>query len=378
MDAGGELVYSGYIFASEYSDKLSARLKFEEATPLSKTLGILKRTLKYNLIDFPLCDFFFITHHEYFGHGSVDRVVSHNYLGEPKWDFNIRFALTPSPLPFTGPFDIGGSYRCYRRIKNIDENLYFQIGGSNGTLLLSDIIFEKIFTSKKIDYYTSLLYFKSRLDIFGYVISTRDEKEEDFPGFHDFEIYLYKINKKYGYTDVSEYKLTSSEMKRKVYLSLIDPMLLYSIYNFYHYLFTGNKETKIALIKIKEFALLPTIKTDATPWGLENYLDLYFRYNELVGKLYTRKGDETFEDFWGVGISLNGFKLFDEKLILGCSVDYWKQPKVKNGFNTAINSTVLLDSLAVKLKMGYKTTGYLLGEDLAEGFYGNIGVSFGR
>ena len=145
------------------------------------------------------------------------------------------------------------------------------------------------------------------------------------------------------------------------------------------------------MIKIGNVKYLPSVNLALTPFGSEFYLNNYFKCNHHTFKIYARYGDPKFENFWGAGAS--ALNLFQNKcLYLNASSDMWSQPSLTlqsgnyssrvtgKGFGGCVSATIGIKILNNKFNIvaqtGYKTDGFLQGENLSKGFFIGAGIGF--
>ena len=100
------------------------------------------------------------------------------------------------------------------------------------------------------------------------------------------------------------------------------------------------------------------------------------------------RGDKKLANYWGFGISFRN-KVNDQITFTG-EYDLWNQPTMDLGGSQTFNTTAGLGTrislitnyqvknlpIGIHTQIGYKTTGYLEGEQLDEGWILRIGLMF--
>ncbi len=175
--------------------------------------------------------------------------------------------------------------------------------------------------------------------------------------------------------------MTVSELKSRNRVNLINPFLWYSLYvQLKTHLYDGNSSADLAMIPIKHFHYLPSLRMPLTPFGPEYHLENYLRFNTRVALVDVHVGDKRFYRSWGgVGVSVQNV-LQRKRLSVDIDLAAWKQPGLElirraegfkgEGTGGSLSFTGHYDlstarkSASVLLQLGYKSAGYLEGYDL--------------
>lgn len=184
------------------------------------------------------------------------------------------------------------------------------------------------------------------------------------------------------FTDMSVYKNDFLQdqfkrMKTTQLLQLFDPTLLFFIYGNYNYLVKGNPFTKALMFNVSGVKFMPSIRANLGELGAENYFDMFFKIKKMPAfNIYYRQGGNLFHEIKGTGIEIRNINLIKDKLKLSSQLDYWYNEKeLQNGLNVYEDIKAYpTKKWLVKIGIGYKSEGGLMGKPYREGLYGNIGV----
>jgi len=377
---GAENVLSLHKGIYTLENKLLKTRWFDEETFGKKALGISYRLGKTIFLDNVIDYVAIVGLHEIFGHGSRLREVNAE---------DIRYQVNPPP-----PYGRGGgsTYGRYppHRIITIDENLAMVIGGTQATTILSNSLRYRWLTRGKICYRESLLYFGAINDLTGYVLRTKSRGRSS-PG-NDVVNYIDLVNERHGYVNEEDYRYTVDDLAKQVWINAVNPFQYYSLYTYFiTYVWNGKGAFPVPMIDAWGMKYLPSFRMGITPFGSEFYFENFVVHGESVLGFYVRLGEPTFSHTWGVGFQ--GMNLVTNEIFsLSATVDIWNQPplvladginmkKTHSGLGGAISATGILhignilSPVSFLLQVGYKTSGFLLGETLQQGLILRAGLS---
>jgi hypothetical protein len=238
--------------------------------------------------------------------------------------------------------------------------------------------------------------------------------EERFKYNYSFA-YLYSSNDMPGYTafvtrpagDPARYRqnlnefyysdrkfLTRDKIKNYSYLALFtDPMNFYALKSiFYDYLVKGEHNSKVEMINLSNrLKYLPRFRFEYTPYGPELVYQNYFKFGSTLAQLSFSHSDSELPDSWRLAANIWNVKSMD-KLSFNFSGQIWHQPEIEfykndklinvDGLGGEFITTINYDMIKNKhlygltFQIGYKSSGYSIGERLYEGMIIRGGVSF--
>lgn len=349
-----------------------------EATFAGKTAGVSYRAGKTVFVDNVFDHYARITQHQFFGHGARYR------------EFGYTKSVYTLDAPF--PYDNGdGSAEPGSpdpgRVYTAHESLACAAAGFEANTVLSRMMIKGWLGAGHIETGETFLFFLSCNDLYGCVLRTKTRKEE--PGGNDVNNYLYLLNTGEGRD--GGYRLTVNDLKSASAVNLLQPFQYLSLYAFlYKYLWTGEEYCGIPMIGVCGAGYLPSLRLGLTPFGPEYRLDNYFARTGKTADVYFRYGDPAFHDFSGCGIAVEELA-GGEYLSLGAGLDFWDQPPLVLGGDraeekggrsgSAFSGTFIIKpagprgAVYLMLQLGYKTAGYLEGEQLDEGIIARLGLN---
>lgn len=152
-------------------------------------------------------------------------------------------------------------------------------------------------------------------------------------------------------------------------------------------LYRGDDYSRLPLPSAGGVTFYPETRFNLSPFGAENYLDVFLRRGSFVADVYGRLGSSGLSSYTGGGVRLDGVRP-RRWVSLGAEVDVWNEPELflsrQNvydppelpGVNAALYATAkVCGALGVTAKLAYKTAGYLMGQPLDAGPYGYVGFS---
>jgi hypothetical protein len=348
-----------------------------EKKPVQKAIGIFYRATKTIFLDDVIDHLTILTQHEIFGHGA-------RYREYGRIDNSFHLSLVP-------PYGNGHGFAQSGQLKDPDrkssecEDLMKTIGGNEANTVLSQHIIGNWLLRGSINYRESLLYLESANNLLAYIYLTKYSKKPS----NGNDIMAYMWNMQIAYNNGKVY--TIDDLADQSLVGLINPFQFLSAFAFsYSYLLNGNDSLKLPMIKIRNIGYLPALHYGLSPFGTEYYFDNYFVKNKKVLTAYYRLGDAKYFHFWGFGINTMDFFQYRNLIINPC-FDIWKQPafelggdklvKHKAGYGCAFSSMFnwyfsKQSKTGISMQLGYKTAGYLAGENLAGGIIFRAGLCF--
>lgn len=339
------------------------------------TTNFLYRTSKTMLIDLPISSFLSTTQHEVFGHGARFREFGANNNG-----YQINFPL---------PYGKGGGWAyAYGGgpPTSIDENMAVFFSGSESNSVMADIMRSKWVIGDSIHYRESMLYNESLHNLTMYIFGVRWNWIDITPG-NDIKNYVDSINHKYS--NISGKKYSINDLAWHTAVNFLDPFQFFAIFSYSNYISFGYKKIELPMISFWGIKYLPSFNLALTPFGTEFYFNNFIKHNEQTYKIYCRYGDPKFETFWGAGATVHNIIVVDY-LTVNASMDFWKQPslELQDGNDTFRRSTsgmgyrlqteielsIPKSNLGLVCHLGYKSDGYLLGENLSKSANFRLGL----
>ena len=336
----------------------------------AKVINPIYRFGKLFLTNYLITDFVITMNHERFGHGyrtlEADGTIN-----------NIVYNL---PLPFTNEV----SYVSINRPSNLtqQQELMITLGGSETNLVLSDITRKNILLDEKFSYNYGLFY------LYG---------SNDMPGYTAFVTAPAGDNNKYRNTlnyFYGEEKLTRKKMNTYAFFNMLtDPLNFYAFKSvFYDYLIKGRGAADIKMIKLSErLKYLPRFRFEYTPYGPELVYQNYFKLDSKLIQLNFSHADGSFDPSWRIYTKIWNIKTF-ENLSFSLAGQIWNQPLIdffkgdrlqqSQGLGSEIIVTTNYDLstnehlLGFTMQVGYKSSGYSLGEQLDKGLVARGGLTF--
>ncbi len=355
----------------------------DESTFGQKVAGIGYRGAKILAIDLPVDYLSFLVQHEVFGHGSRYREVGYK-------DFYVELNL---PFPY-------GPGRGFIRASGLGESVTSQTedlmsiaGGMEGTLLLAHQLEYRWLQDDAMHYRQSFLYLISRNDIVAYIWRDRLFSNERFVG-GDPANWLIDINVLYAFKEENIGKwYTHDRIEKQSLIALANPFQWYAAYTVAKtYLVDGDTHLEqMPTIHIGKLEFLPALGFNLTPFGSEFILNQYIIGKRRLTDVQVSVGDPYFNKFYAASVNVHDL-VKSEKYSVGLHIGAWEQPPALlggerveessgglGGFGKAQLAYFPLQNhanLGLYASVGYKTTGYLMGEQLDKGAIYRFGLAF--
>lgn len=243
-----------------------------------------------------------------------------------------------------------------------------------------------------IPYSDATTYLETTLDNFQYILSG---DEYGYGG--DMGSYLYHLNMlhnpsmynngNYIYDSITplieeNFKIKEREFLTANYISTFsDPNLYFSLFSIANYIVKGKSYTKLPLLRIGKVKFMPALSLVLAPFGLEYNLRSPLVLPNKKMYLQFRYGEAYHTKYYGLGIKLfklrckNDFFLSPHLELFSQPAMYFGNSKASNeayqkiggnGFmaDVEIEKKFTNSAMYLSAKLGYKTSGFVLGESL--------------
>jgi len=328
------------------------------------------RFLELSLIYNPLAAWSSVAQHEIFGHGYRIRDLGKNVA-------QVHSYHVEAPFPFSNKPAQGATYFSFSPDITLSQIMAIDIAGIEANYVFSRVIKKQWIQAGSISGRETALYDQNALMGTLYALSL----QENNAASHDIAAYLDDLNAAYPNAHLSKVHLN-----RQMLWNLVDPMLYYNMWASWSYILYG-KSVPIPMFRIKSVRFLPNLRTELTPFGIENYFESYFMYNDKLTYFYARQGKHAGQTYWGVGIDKKGI-FTRKKTSFDVKLEFWKQPKMALKLGESLPTSSLIGalitvSLNVKFKkfswfeeFGGKTEGFVPGQSLKKALIGRFGLAF--
>jgi hypothetical protein len=151
----------------------------------------------------------------------------------------------------------------------------------------------------------------------------------------------------------------------------------------------NERVTRMPLPRIGDTTVFPSPRFNLTPFGSEQYLDVFLENEGHFVDLYGRVGTSDLATYWGAGARVLGLEV-GRRFTLGGEVDIWQQPQIlfdvrganadqlpsRFGMNSGLYGDLYLaGDVSVTGKLAVKTPGYVMAQPVDGGVYGYVGAS---
>ena len=369
------LVTAQHVLAAAEDRWLPLKMGEESSRP-GLALGILYRAGKFIGLDIPQDHLLLVVAHEVFGHGSRFRELG---------DGRIRYGFD-APIPY-GSGDAVTKFNGLFPISPL-ASLNVSAAGIEAQHVLADAITERAVPRGRLHYREAWLYFESRMAALSYTLSASPTSSEG----HDIADFLDTFEEA---CSAPCEPLTRRYVQDRVLIVLADPLLYYSIYGFAaSYVGSGNATGPMPLIPVGGgVRVLPSLGYALAPYGGELVVRSSIT-SDRTGWRFTnialRAGNTGASTTWGVSARMADV-LQLRGLRFGLAVDMWRQPELLAeqtsaplhlGGGAMANTIVPLPRKfqtswlqGIYVAAGYKTQGYVPGEQLSGGAVVRAGIA---
>lgn len=354
----------------DYIDSLAVEKRIIKTdNNFAKVINPIFRFSKLFLNNYLITDYLMTMNHERYGHGyrmleaggKIEEIV-----------YNL-------PLPFTNKFSYITLQPPLAQYFTTQQDIMVSLGGSETNLVFSDVMRKNILLDERFNYSFGLAYLYGSNDMPGYTAFVKNP-------YGDPKQYLRQINKLYGPV------LTGKKMRTYSLLAMLtDPLNFYAFKSvFYDYVIKGRHSSRIGMIKLNSrLKFLPRFRFEYTPYGPELVYQNYFKLNSKLMLFSFSHSDPNLSKSWRVSANIWNLKS-SNNVSFNFSGQMWNQPTIEfshhdglinsrpefvtsEGFGGQFISTINYDVNKSKnlygftLQLGYKSTGYAIGEQLNKG-----------
>ena len=322
----------------------------EGVTELTMVLG---RIGKY-LLEGVLFQWGMVAQHEIFGHGFRAREFHLQ---------NIQYRVTP----WSGFTSV--NYAKYLRLSP-SQKIAVSAGGVEATYILARELRNDWLERNCMDEREAHVYLQNALDQTQYVLSTRNRRRWPWGSDeHDILRYINQVNRWYGKT-----VLTGANLRRKILMDFLDPYIFFSLYSVGHYFVDGTQGFEYPMIPLGPYRYLPGFRISLAPYGPEYQLINYLQGCDQIIQATIRYGNNAHRQSYGLILDVR--QLWTSELLsIDGRLDLWRQPKLftrrafqaSNEFGGALSFFAryrVNNCLEFIGQIGYKSTGYMPGEEL--------------
>lgn len=365
-----------HLLASAEDRWLPKKIGDERSRP-KLALGILYRSAKFMALDVPQDHLLMVAAHEVFGHGARLRELGNGRI-RYAFDAPIPYGSGNASTRFDGEFPISPL-----------ASLNVAASGIEAQHAVADAITEKAVARGRIHYREAWLYFESRITGMTYILTASPHSAAG----HDVADYLDTFEDACTRPCAAP---TRKYVQQRALIALADPLLYYAIYGFAaSYIGAGNTTGPLPLIPIgRGIRMLPSLGFSLAPYGAEWVGRSTFHTGErgegrgkrVPGVTLTgvtlRIGNTGASTTWGVGVrAADVLRL--RGLRVDATVEVWRQPelltdKTSDPLHTGggITGSVVVPlprrlrtpwTDAIFVTAGYKSQGYIPGEQLSGG-----------
>jgi hypothetical protein len=358
---------------------LPVKLGPERSRP-ALVLGMLYRAGKFLALDMPQDHFFLVVAHEVFGHGARFRE-----LGEGR----IRYGFD-APIPY-------GSGSAFTRFDGRFPvsplaDLNVSAAGIDAQHALADAIAERAVARGRLHYREGWLYLESRMAAVDYMLSASPTSSEG----HDVADFLETFEKACTAPCIP---LTRNHVQRRALVTLADPLLFYAMYGLaVSYIGNGSTTGPMPLIPVgRGWHLMPSLGYALAPYGGEWTVRAAFgnragaeSRRRRVTNVTLRVGNTGASSAWGAGARAVDV-LRVRGIAIGAAINVWRQPDLlaektsdDQHLGAGAFATLVLPlprklrtrwSEGIHVVAGYKSQGYIPGEQLSGGALVRAGIA---
>ena len=354
----------------------------DEQRRLPHLAGIFYRTAKFVGIDVPQDHMLLVLGHEVFGHGARLRELGVGRIGY-SFDGPLPYGAGGAATSFVGEFPATPL-----------ASLAVEMAGIEAQNTIVDAIAETALARGRIHYREAWLYVESRYLGMTYMLSATVRSEEG----HDVADFFRTFKEACGSPDCQP--ITLGDLRNGARLTLADPLLYFSLYGIASsYVAHGTATSPLPMIPFgHSIRFLPSVGFHMTPYGTEHLFRSVFVSGERnegrgagrnVTSVTLRLGTTGASTPWAVDVRATDVHLF-RGIHVGAAADIWRQPPIfadhtsaplKTGAAAAmtlvlpLGSFVHEDWLKATITGGYKSAGFVPGEQLQRGVTFRAGVT---
>lgn len=354
---------------------LPVRLFADENLPL-QAVSATYRLAKLAFLDLMPAAYLPLIQHEIFGHGYRAREAGY---------MDIGYELGAPPPYGLGDGSTSWSYPA-AFIPAPDQDLSMAMAGIEATDILGQRLRARFLQEGSLDYHAAFLYLFSSLGLANYLAVT-DADETDVS--NDMVAYVAALNGKPGNGPPGEDRIRLADLEEGSRLAFADPFLYYSGWAVMRYLIFGETRTGYRAFSLGPVRYLPSLGFRLSPFGGQVLVENLAVWDRRSFNLRLAFGEGRLGDSRGADLEARDFLAWNG-FSLDATLRLWKQPPLRLdyddprpatasgmgfGSHLAVTSPALSPSLPMRLALGvaHKTSGYVPGERLDQGFTFRIG-----
>ncbi len=363
-----------------YEDALPP-IHVDERTLLGKTAAVIGRGLKLVFFDEPIAELVSAGAHEVGGHGARARELGL----EPTYVFYLPGIYRR----IFSPDDEGeaGAYTQYLApgVVEGDRALLGTIGGLEANYVHAWWIQARILRADGWAHHGDLLtYAVSKLTYADSFFSV----PADGSSGNDVASYVTELQDRSNEWRAEDRRRIARRLGAAYLWNVLDPTLLYAVYGtLVESLWQGKRFMRMPLPSIAGTSVLVSPRFGLTPFGAEQYVDLFLARGRTLLDAYARVGTSGLYEYYGAGARVLGLRA-SERVSLGGELDVWRQPEILEGeravfeppyvlgMNAGAYADIRVASIVgVTGKLAAKTPGYVSGQPIGAGIHGYVGFS---
>lgn len=383
MEGGTRTIESLGRIVFRYDEALPTLVELDETRPASKVAAVLGRGVKLLFLDDPLATFEAAVIHEVFGHGARARELG----GGASYRFSLPGVYCA--IFSTGSDTCVSTAHATTRPGVQDQALAFTFGGLESNYLTAWWLNAHLVQTQGWMHHGDLLvYLRSKN---AYATSFVFDGALGSPGAgeatNDVHNYVTELQDRFNRWRPEDRSNIARRLQTAYLWNLADPTLLFAAYGtVVDTLFHGKRMTRLPLPSIGGTYVYPVPRFNLSPFGAEHYVDVFFGRGGAVLDVYGRVGSSGLASYTGGGLRVLGWKPA-RAVGLGAELDVWDQPEVlpdvrgaydrPNRFGVNVGALMdigVIERVGVTARLAYKTSGYLMGQPLAEGVHGYVGL----
>jgi hypothetical protein len=384
MEGGVRSVDSVARVVLRYDEALPTFIELDERRPVHRVASVLARLLQLVAIDFPVAELLSTFTHEVYGHGARGR----EFDRAPVYNFHLPatygFILAPddhTSHSATTDFTRGQGGQ-------VDQALPGNFGGIEANLVAAHWMTTRIVASEGLAHHGELLMYMAKTVYADSVYGRKIDRLGGTDGGNDIASYVTNLQDRFNRVSAADRASIAGRLRTAYAWNLVDPTLVFAAWSTLRFVALGERASTLPLARAFGVSMYPSTRFALSPFGAEHYLDLFFAKSGVVANVYGRAGSSGLATYDGVGVRVLGWEPLPGRVGLGGELDVWTQPETllveRNvydraqvvGANIGAHATVYLsDRIGITGKLALKSRGYLMGEPIAGGPYGYLGVA---
>jgi len=328
-------------------------------------LAYLSRIGKVVFLEPLLTKFVDTAQHEVFGHGARLREFN---IPVTRYEVGFGTGVTVFPaLKF--------------RSKPLLSQTSVNTGGIEASRVMALVLARDWLGSQRMDVREGVLFFDANFDQIGYTYITSSSRSPfNRGGGNDIQAYVAGVNTWHN----NQVVVDVDRLKGRVWIGLLDPYMIYSVFNVARYIVSGEQQWKYPMFTIGDAKYLPGLRVVYAPYGLEYQLMNYIRCHGRTIIADIRYGKTNGVTSFGIGAEIQNVVKMNQ-FSLGIKAHLWRQPDIKSA-----SARVASDDYGILLAgqfelaftkqfkafvlVGYKSEGFVTGEVLDKNYIGRIGI----